>query len=57
MPRKVTDSCIGCGSCVACCPHGAIDFDANGKAHINESKCQGCGTCAQCCPCGAISQK
>lgn len=49
--------CMGCGSCMASCPHGAIEFSAEGKAVINENKCQGCGTCVQVCPCGAISQK
>ena len=46
--------CMGCGSCMASCPHGAIEFSAEGKAVIDENKCQGCGTCVQVCPCGAI---
>ena len=47
-------TCIGCGTCVSLCPVGAISFDADGKAQINQEKCIKCGTCEASCPVNAI---
>ena len=47
--------CIGCGTCVAVCPHNAISFE-NGKAKIDPKKCVKCGTCADVCPVVAIDR-
>ena len=47
--------CIGCGTCVAICPVGAISFDANGKAVIDRNKCIRCGACQASCPVDAIN--
>ena len=46
--------CISCGTCVAICPVGAIDFDKDGKAIIDRSKCIRCGACQASCPVEAI---
>lgn len=46
--------CIGCGTCVAICPVGAISFDENGKAQIDRTKCIRCGSCEASCPVEAI---
>ena len=50
---RVTDRCIGCGTCT----QGVCFVDAihlkNGKAHINED-CRGCGRCVDICPNDAI---
>lgn len=58
MAKYKVDSnkCIGCGTCMSCCPRGAIDFGPDGKAVIDKEKCQGCGTCATACPVTAISE-
>ena len=31
------EKCIGCGTCVAICPVGAISLDADGKAVIQDA--------------------
>ncbi len=48
----VVENCIGCGSCVYCCDHGAIDYADNDKCEIDPSKCDGScgGKCIEYCP-------
>lgn len=46
--------CIGCGTCVAICPVGAISFSNEGKAVIDKTKCIRCGSCQASCPVNAI---
>ncbi len=48
------EKCIGCGTCVAICPVGAISLDADGKAVIDKEKCINCGACKATCPVDAI---
>lgn len=59
-------ACVGCGACVAVCPHGVLelrgraDGDAAGRpvATIADRKaCMECGACAKNCPSGAIDVK
>ncbi len=52
-PKK----CIGCGTCVGMCPVGAISFDENNRAKINQEICIKCGTCEAVCPVNAIEIK
>jgi ferredoxin len=47
--------CIGCGTCVAICPVGAISFDTDGRAKIDKDVCMHCGSCQASCPVDAIS--
>ncbi len=55
-PRIHTESCIGCGACIAVCPEGDVLGLLNGKASIiNGHKCIGHGLCAEECPVGAIT--
>lgn len=49
-----TNKCIGCGSCAAICPVGAIKL-VDGKAQISAKKCIKCGSCASFCPVSAIT--
>ncbi len=48
----VIEKCIGCGSCVYCCDHRAIDYADNDKCVIDQSKCDGScgGKCVEYCP-------
>ena len=43
------DKCVGCGACVAACPHGAVRV-VDGKARTNRALCVGCGACTGACP-------
>lgn len=53
MARKITDSCVSCGTCEAECPVSAI---AQGDATyvIDADACIDCGACEGACPVGAI---
>ena len=53
-PHVDKKNCIGCKICTRFCAHGAISFDAGGKASINHGKCVGCGRCIGACSKNAI---
>ena len=46
--------CIGCGSCLADCPSGALSAGPDGIS-IDRKACRRCGACASACPAGAMS--
>lgn len=48
-----TETCIGCGACVAVCPFGALHME-NDKAAVDD-KCTACGACLEVCPVEALS--
>jgi len=52
--------CTGCGTCVVCCPFGAIARQPweGGRlvAQVNTVQCKGCGCCVAACPSGAMQQ-
>jgi len=53
---KITDACIGCGSCALSCRDNsttAIVKDGN-KYRVDEEKCIGCALCSSVCPVNAI---
>lgn len=51
----VNEKCVGCGNCLAVCPHRVWAM-AEGQAHIKDKNaCIECGACAKNCPAGAIS--
>jgi len=51
----VTDTCIGCGTCLDSCFVNAIKLE-NNRAEISK-ECRGCGRCVEICPQGAIELK
>lgn len=49
------ERCVGCGNCVAACPHGAHCLEAGG--HVFErSRCERCWTCVATCYTGALER-
>jgi electron transfer flavoprotein alpha subunit len=52
--KILKDKCVGCESCLAICPAGAL-FMESGKAEVKEDSCIACGACVSECPVGAIS--
>lgn len=52
----VSESCIGCGSCLSVCPQGCIDMK-NGKAVIRRENCLHCGNCMSICPINAVLER
>jgi ferredoxin len=55
MTKIDKKTCIGCGACIAVCPHSAISLK-NGKAEIDQKKCKKCYACIDICPVKAISK-
>ena len=53
IARVDPERCAQCGTCVACCPFGALALQ--GSAHVDTSRCMGCGVCTRVCPHGALS--
>jgi heterodisulfide reductase subunit A len=52
------DRCAGCKLCIANCPYGAIEFNAEHKvSEVIRELCKGCGTCVAGCPSGAAGQE
>jgi heterodisulfide reductase subunit A len=53
--------CTGCGTCVACCPYGAITLQQTETGRqvswVNTVQCKGCGSCVVACPNGAMQQR
>jgi len=52
----ITDSCIGCGSCVEVCPQGCIRQDSI-PFQIEQEHCLHCGNCMTACPVGAVVRR
>lgn len=52
----VSESCIGCSSCLSVCPQSCIDI-INEKAVIRQQNCLHCGNCLNICPVSAITER
>lgn len=54
--HNITEACRGCIAhrCERVCKCGAIKFDEQQKAHIDQTKCVNCGACVKVCPYSAI---
>lgn len=49
--------CIGCGLCVAVCPHGVFSVEEEKARILDLDRCMECGACARNCPVAALSVK
>lgn len=47
--------CLGCGRCLAVCPHGAHGVAPDGAHTLDRTKCVQCFLCAGQCPGGALT--
>ena len=56
MARVISGECVGCGSCAAFCPKGAISQAETGYYEVDSTACVDCGNCEQACPAEAISK-
>ncbi len=52
----ITDTCIGCGNCVAVCPQNCIDTEIIPHV-IEQEHCLHCGNCFEACPVGAVERR
>jgi electron transfer flavoprotein alpha subunit len=52
MALKITEECIGCGTCVESCPLNAIV--ESGEIYIITDDCDECRACVDVCPINAI---
>ena len=50
---RVTDSCVGCGTCTRICPRGCVRLE-NGRPIHDYTRCANCMACIQACPTKAI---
>lgn len=41
--------CVGCGRCVALCPHRALVAGAGGRPTVDQAACRKCGVCVEEC--------
>lgn len=51
---RITEDCIGCGTCQSVCPQSAIDEGV--PFAIRQNNCLQCGNCFENCPTQAIEQ-
>lgn len=49
---RITDECIGCGTCLGMCPQSAIDEGT--PFRIRQNNCLQCGNCFENCPVQAV---
>ena len=47
---RITDACVGCGTCLENCSMEAICQLDNGRYRIREDACEECGICYRACP-------
>jgi ferredoxin len=53
--RLDADACIGCGMCVAVCPHRVMELRQRKAAVADFDACMECGACARNCPVQAVT--
>ena len=49
------EKCVGCGMCLAVCPHAVFEMDGREAVLVRPSACMECGACQKNCIKNAIS--
>ncbi len=52
----ITDTCIGCGSCLQVCPQNCISTGSI-PFRLEQEHCLHCGNCMKVCPVGAVQKR
>ena len=52
----ITDTCIGCGSCLQVCPQNCISTSSI-PFRLEQEHCLHCGNCMKVCPVGAVQKR
>ncbi len=52
--RYNPERCIGCGMCIAVCPHGVFAMNERIAEAVRPDACMECGACQLNCPAEAI---
>ncbi|MBP2031725.1 electron transfer flavoprotein alpha subunit [Clostridium algifaecis] len=55
MAVIISNSCIGCESCIPSCPFNALEINGESKLVVSKQKCIECGKCVSVCPISALS--
>lgn len=50
-----TQTCVGCGMCLAVCPHSVFRLEGGKAVLADHGACMECGACALNCPVEAVS--
>lgn len=54
MAVIISDTCMGCETCIPNCQYNALKINSDGKLIVNNERCTECGKCVSECPISAL---